>query len=211
MMSTGQTPTRPGHAPGPRPKAMQGFLDALEVAFLQADLVPDARRAVNRVFAAAATPAPVGDPPSEQLPLTSLVPGALAPLLPRQDALGDLARALITLGPHLRWSTRKAVGPTASPGFAEAHANAHVMGPGGIEARGDLWIGLSLMAPGTRYPDHDHAPEEVYLLLTPGEFWHGDAAWITPGVGGTVYNVPGIRHAMRAVDQPFLAVWVLPV
>lgn len=204
-------PVQTGSATGNRPPALQAFLDALQAAFRQADLAPDARRAVDRVFAAAAQPAPAGQPLSEDLPLTALLPLALAPLLGRQDALGDLARALIALGPHLRWSTRKVVGSTASPGFAEAHANAYLLGPGGIEARGDIWVGLSLMAPGTRYPDHDHAPEEVYLVLTPGEFWHGDAAWIAPGVGGTVYNVPGIRHAMRAVDQPFLAVWVLPV
>lgn len=204
-------PVQTGSAIGNRPPALQAFLDALQAAFRQAALSPDARRAVDRVFAAAAKPAPAGRPPSQELHVTALLPSALAPLLPRPDALGHLARALIALGPQLRWSTRKIVGPTASQGFAEAHANAYVMGPGGIEARGDLWIGLSLMAPGTRYPNHDHAPEEVYLVLTPGEFWHGDAAWIAPGVGGTVYNVPGIRHAMRAVDQPFLAVWVLPV
>ncbi|MGQ0610729.1 MAG: dimethylsulfonioproprionate lyase family protein [Paracoccaceae bacterium] len=208
---TGQTPAASGHAPDRRPKALQGFLDALQAAFLHADLAPEARRAVDRVFAAAAQPAPAGQPPSEDLPITALLPSALTPLLGRRDALGELARALIALGPHLRWSRRKVVGPTASPGFAEAHANAYLLGPGGIEARGDVWVGLSLMAAGTRYPDHDHAPEEVYLVLTPGEFWHGDAAWTAPGVGGTVYNSPGIRHAMRAAEQPFLAVWVLPV
>lgn len=194
-----------------RPPALQDFVDALKAAFAEAALAADARRAVDRVFARAATTAPAGQNPAEDLPVTAQFPEALAALLSRRDALGNLARALLGLGPHLAWSTRKVVGPAASPGFAQAHANAYLLGPGGMEDRRDLWIGLSLMAPGTRYPDHDHAPEEVYLVLTPGEFWHGDATWISPGVGGTVHNVPGIRHAMRALDAPFLAVWVLPV
>jgi hypothetical protein len=208
-----------------RSPQMQSFLSALEAAFAAAPMPTVARAAVDRVFAAACLPAP---PPSalyapvasgvhngESLPVTALFPEALRALIPRGDALGGLARALQDLAPNLVWSTRKAVGPSASAGFAQAHANCFVMGPGAIqsvaEPRDDLWIGISLMAPDTRYPDHDHAPEEVYLVLTPGEFWHRDSEWITPGIGGTVHNTPGIRHAMRSGSAPFLAIWVLPV
>lgn len=198
---------------------MQQFVTALNAAFERAVLAPPARAAVDRVFHLAATPAPapapaLGTPASmagEELAILALLPAALAPLMDRKDALGNLARALAALAPDLVWSTRKSIGPTASAGFAQAHANCFVMGPGAIEARDDLWIGISLMAPGSRYPDHDHAPEEVYLALSPGAFWHGDAEWVTPGVGGTIHNLPGIRHAMRAADAPFLAIWVLPV
>lgn len=194
-----------------RSLTMQRFLDALKAAFDASLQSESARDAVDRVFQAAIRPATAGTPVSEVLDVTQLFPEALAPLLPRKDALGDLARALADLAPDLVWTTRKVIGPTASPGFEWAHANSYLMGPGALEDRPDLWIGLSLMAPGTRYPDHDHAPEEVYLVLSPGEFWHDDKAWIAPGVGGTVHNRPGIRHAMRAADAPFLAIWVLPV
>ncbi len=194
-----------------RPAALQHFVTVLEAAFAAADMTALSRAAVSAVFAAARHSGPPGAALAEDLPVTALLPTALAPLLTRRDALGDLARALSALTPDLRWTTRKAGGAGASDGFAQAHANCLLIGPGGIESREDFWIGISLMAPGTRYPDHDHAPEEVYLVLTPGEFWHGDAAWITPGPGGTVHNAPGIRHAMRAGDAPFLAIWVLPV
>jgi hypothetical protein len=30
-----------------------------------------------------------------------------------------------------------------------------------------------------------------------------------PGVGGIVHNPPGIIHAMRSIDEPLLAVWIL--
>lgn len=194
-----------------RSAGMQRFVEALKAAFDAAAMAPQARAVVDRVFAAALVPGEGGAPLGEDLAVTSLLPAALAPLLGRGDALGDLAAALAALAPDLIWSTRKSVGSTASAGFASAHANCFVMGPGGMEARGDIWIGISLMAAGCRYPDHDHAPEEVYLALSPGEFWHGDARWTHPGTGGVVHNIPGIRHAMRAGDAPFLAIWVLPI
>ena len=190
---------------------MQHLVTRLERAFAAATMNEAARGAVSRVFAAAAEPGQVGPANGETLAVTGLFPAALNPLTGRADALGDLALALQDMAPDLVWTTRKSLGPTASDGFADAHANCLLIGPGGMESRQDIWIGLSLMAPGTRYPDHDHAPQEVYLVLSPGQFWHGDAAWITPGLGGTVHNVPGIRHAMRAQDAPFLAIWVLPV
>ena len=83
------------------------------------------------------------------------------------------------------------------------------IGPGGVEERRDVMIGASLLAPNVRYPDHNHAPEEIYLVLTPGRFQHGNSGWFTPGVGGTLHNVPSIKHAMASEDTPFLAMWCL--
>jgi hypothetical protein len=56
-----------------------------------------------------------------------------------------------------------------------------------------------------------HDPEEVYLALSPG-FWRQEAgAWHEPGIGGIVYNLAGITHAMRSSSVPFLAIWCLPL
>ena len=67
------------------------------------------------------------------------------------------------------------------------------------------------MAPGVRYVDHDHAPEEVYLALSPGEWWNAAMDWTDPGPAGCIYNPPGIFHAMRSGDGPLLALWYLPL
>ncbi len=126
--------------------------------------------------------------------------------------LADVAGSLRALAPQLRWSERPGPAPGANDLFAGGHANAMVIGPEGIENRRDLWIGISLLAPGVRYPDHDHAPPEVYLVLTPGRFMHGSKDWFSPGVGGSFYNPPGIMHAMAAeAGQPLVALWVLDV
>jgi quercetin dioxygenase-like cupin family protein len=84
-----------------------------------------------------------------------------------------------------------------------------IVGPGGLESRDDVWVGASVMAPHVRYPDHQHLPEEVYLVMSPGEFRQGDAPWFEPGVGGTFYNPPNIVHAMRSGESPLLAIWCL--
>ncbi len=86
-----------------------------------------------------------------------------------------------------------------------------ILGPGGLEDRADLWVGATVMAPGLRYADHDHPPEEVYLALTPGQLWNAAMDWTDPGPRGAVYNPPGIAHAMRSGAGPLLALWYLPL
>jgi hypothetical protein len=109
----------------------------------------------------------------------------------------------------LYWRRRTANDGSASANFPDGHANAMILGPGGYEERRDVWLGVSLMAPNVRYPDHDHAPEEVYLVLSEGEFRQGNGPWFSPGVGGFLYNEPGIKHAMRSLDTPLFAFWAL--
>lgn len=36
-----------------------------------------------------------------------------------------------------------------------------------------------------------------------------EGGWFSPGIGGSFYNVPGIRHAMRSLDTPPFAFWAL--
>lgn len=189
---------------------LQTLIDRLTAAFAQAGVSPPARKALDLIFARLATPAPAAAVIPVQPEVTAHLPVALAPLLTRADALAALAQAFATLAPALSWGPRKAGGPHASPDFASSHANAMLIGPGGLEARDDVWIGVSLMAPHTRYPDHTHPPEEVYIALTDGAFLQ-TGTWTEVAPGDTIYNTPGITHAMRAGERPFLAIWCLPI
>jgi hypothetical protein len=65
------------------------------------------------------------------------------------------------------------------------------------------------MAPYTCYPDHRHPPEEIYLVLSSGQWRQARDPWHEPGIGGLVYNPPGIVHAMRSTERPLLAFWFL--
>ena len=119
-----------------------------------------------------------------------------------------LAAALAAIEPQLCWQRRP--GAENVPGnFADGHANATIVGDGGLELRDDVRIGVSLLAPQVTYPDHRHPPEELYAVLSPGS-WRQDARpWNEPGPGGVVYNQPNVVHAMQSANSPLLAVWCL--
>ncbi len=114
-----------------------------------------------------------------------------------------MAEAFRALEPQLAWRTRDL------PGLDGRYAGAPVLGPQGLQQRGGMVAGISLVAPGTTYPDHDHPPEEIYLALSGGEWWNAATPWHAPGPGGIVHNPPGILHAMRGTDVPLLAIWFL--
>lgn len=190
-----------------RPQELQDFLDIALPAMQARAVGAQSRASLAWIAKAAATPAAPGAAPASQ----PVVERVLEPALDRPVDQADLAAllaALRALAPRLCWR-RRSGDATAGPGFEDGHANAMLLGPGGIEDRRDLWIGLSLLAPGIRYPDHQHAPEETYLVLSPGDFWQEDGDWFQPGVGGSFYNPPNILHAMRAGDEPLLALWAL--
>lgn len=191
-----------------RSSGLQSFLDAALEAMRKFAVDPDARRTIERVAAALATPARPRTGPGGRLPVCALLGDALA------SAAADplLARAVAgfeAIEPRLVWDLKENPGATASPCFDEQHANTMIVGPRGLEERDDVWLGATLMAPAARYPDHSHPPEEVYLVMSPGEFRQADAGWFSPGIGGSLYNPPWIMNAMRAVGSPFFAFWTL--
>ncbi len=148
---------------------------------------------------------------AERLPACQPAIGAaLSGLAACPSPLPDLASAFAAVEAKLRWTHRRNSG-TLGARFRDGHGNAMLIGPGGIEERSDVWVGATVMAPDITYPDHDHPPEEVYIALSPGEWWNAAMDWTEPGPGGIIYNPPGILHAMRSGAQPFLALWFLPI
>lgn len=193
-----------------RPQAVQAFLDAAEAAVIdRAAPASPAGRATRRVFERTASR--VGETRSQDaghLPVCRHLAPALA--LAETAGLAAVAASFRGIEPRFGWSRRKTAEP-ADGNFWDGHANVTILGPGGIEERDDVWVGATLMAPLVTYVDHDHPPEEVYLALTPGEWWNAAMDWTDPGSDGLIYNPPGIRHAMRSGKHPFLALWFLPI
>lgn len=141
------------------------------------------------------------------LPVCAHLPAALQTLreapLPQARHWADAFAALV---PALAWQRSERAGSQA---FHAGHANTQVVGPQGLEQRSDLVLGASLLAPHTVYPDHSHPPEEIYRVLSDGDWYRAETGWTTPGIGGSVHHPPGILHAMRAGPRPLLAVWCL--
>lgn len=193
-----------------RSAVLQTFLEAVKRGFDATNPRGETKACLDRVFDALETPAAASAESGARVSTNSFLEEALRPAMSGSTALRDLADSIRALEPMLTWRRRAGASPNASASYAEGHANTMVVGPGGLEDRPDAWVGMSLMEPGVRYPDHTHSPEEIYLVLTDGQFRHGTPDWFTPGVGGTLYNEPGIEHAMRAPDKaPFLAIWCL--
>jgi len=187
---------------------LQFFVDCAFVAFDQFAQAPESRRSILDIFAALERSGRERDGPGIRLPVCQHLDTALA-IEAGFPSLRRLIERFKGIEPRLEWRRRTTYDDTASENFVDGHANAMIIGPGGLEERSDLWLGATLMAPNIRYPDHDHAPEEVYLVMSEGEFQQGEGDWFSPGIGGSFYNVPGIKHAMRSVNTPFLAFWAL--
>jgi len=190
-----------------RHQHLQRFVEAAAESFDRCATDPASRHSLAKIFSALKTAAGPTAGPAGRLPVCAHLDAALD-LHTTDRSLLDLAAAFRALEPMLQWRRRSA-DASASDNFAEGHANVLIFGPGGLEDRRDVWLGATLMAPQVRYPDHDHAPEETYLVLSEGEFWHGSGSWFAPGLGGSFYNPPGIRHAMRSGDRPLFAFWAL--
>jgi hypothetical protein len=161
------------------------------------------------MFSALQAPATqAGQPGTARLPVCRHLPAVLEHACQQPGPVGALADAFAAIEPSLNWKLR-AGSETQGEQFLNGHANATIIGPEGLEIRCDVRIGVSLMAPHTRYPDHHHPPEEIYVVLSGGEWRQASGAWHEPGIGGLVYNPPDIVHAMRAAEPPLLALWFL--
>jgi hypothetical protein len=117
-----------------------------------------------------------------------------------------LARYILQMRTQLHWY-QKAV--ENNPAFMQGHANAQLIGPNGLYVNEEIIVGVSLVAPHLTYPDHNHPPEEVYIVLSEGQWWQQGEQWMSPGVKGYVYNPENIMHAMSSTEKPLLAIWCL--
>lgn len=192
----------------PRAASLQSFVDALLESFRTPNVGRLVRGVADKIFKAAELAAAAGSPSPVHLPVCRHLFPALKSASGHGGPSARLAQTLSIIEPDLHWYRRPPTGHEQD-GFRDNHANAVVIGEGGLEVRSDICIGVSLLAPATRYPDHRHPPEEIYSVLSPGEWWQERAVWHEPGIGGVVHNPPDVVHAMRATTAPLLAVWCL--
>ncbi|WP_395022628.1 dimethylsulfonioproprionate lyase family protein [Dongia sp.] len=185
-----------------RDKKLQAVLDLLcRSVAADAARSADTARVLERVEARLGSmPEAEPAPQPVRFPICDLLDEALVLSTPLNAAVREIAA-------DLTWYRR----PGGDERFQQSHANTMLVGPNGLEPREDLWIGATLLAPHTDYPVHHHPPEEIYLVLSEGDWWREGTGWFTPGIGGTLYNQPNVRHAMRSHARPLFALWALPV
>ncbi len=195
-----------------RPTALQAFVDKTCRAMLGAAGADEpVRLPIEKIFAALRRVGPEApETRGTSLPACDHFQSACRAARQHSPEIASLTDALSALAPRLSWTLRPGIDAHGDD-FARKHANATIIGDGGIERSDEVAIGVSLMAPRTTYPDHHHPPEEVYIVLSPGEWRQGPGAWWVPGIGGLVHNPPNILHSMRSGDAPLLAIWCLQV
>jgi len=76
---------------------------------------------------------------------------------------------------------------------------------------GTLTVGAMAVGPDNAYPEHDHPPLEMYLVLGGTAWWrHGGADdYVERRAGDLVINHPNDRHGVRTGEDALLAVYVL--
>jgi hypothetical protein len=189
---------------------LQLFLSSAEAAIRHGSGVDGPMRAATeRMFTALRTPSTqTARSGTTRLPVCCHLAPALNHARSQPDPVGALADAFAVIEPQLNWKVRPGAEAQGEL-FLNGHANANIIGAEGLEIRHDVWIGVSLMAPHVRYPDHRHPPEEIYVVLSDGQWRQASNPWHEPGIGGLVYNPPNITHAMRSTEHPLLALWFL--
>ncbi|MEP6972097.1 MAG: dimethylsulfonioproprionate lyase family protein [Betaproteobacteria bacterium] len=193
-----------------RPAPLARFVDALCDALIHSVHGAGAplRLAQQVTDALRTEPGAKGGQPALELPACKYLAQALGIARATAKPVAALATALDALAPTLSWR-RRVKGSGDDPSFHDGHANAWIVAPDGLERRDDVIVGISLLAPHTRYPLHQHPPREIYLVLSDGEWFNPDQGWYRPGIGAVVYHPEHMLHAMRAGDDPLLAVWCL--
>ncbi|MER9001772.1 dimethylsulfoniopropionate lyase [Mesorhizobium australicum] len=189
-----------------RDPKLEALLHSLETSLLEKPQDFQGRHVADTVFKALRDfPGKARETRSGYLPVLDNLPRALEISKSHSSRTQPLGVALEQVLFRVPWKQSKLHTDSA---FNERLANAVIVGDGGLEERLDFTIGISLAAPGAGYPLHNHPPEELYLAMAGGEFRHGDDDWTPVETGETFYNSPGIFHAMRASNEPLLAIWI---
>jgi dimethlysulfoniopropionate lyase len=146
--------------------------------------------------------------PASRLPACRFFNSALDAARSGPGPIPVLAESLNTIEPDLTWFRRAGITPQDGE-FYDSHANAIIVGKGGLAPHDAVTLGISLLAPGMPYPRHRHPPGELYVVLSSGKWMQNDGPLVGRGSGDLVCNGPNDWHAMQATDAPLLAVWCL--
>jgi len=172
------------------------------------DASPELRAELQRMLDA--WPKPGTDPPSimvepARLPACDHLDHALAQGLTGPEAA--LARAIAAIAPGLRWTYGYPPDPRW-PALGSNVAFTQIVGARGLRPSPKLHLGLTLIAPETRYPAHRHPAVETYLVLSGTAVWQaGDAAAAPRSPGSLIFHPSGIPHAMATEAEPLLALF----
>ncbi len=123
-------------------------------------------------------------------------------------ATAPLVRAFAACMERLAWA-QSYTEDEVDRSFLDRYGWSELIGMRGPIPGDRLACGFLLLGPETTYPDHHHAAEEVYLVLSGTAFWRrGVEPWQERGPGAPVHHAPSMSHAMRTAVEPLLALYL---
>jgi len=83
-----------------------------------------------------------------------------------------------------------------------------IVGPSCRIAREDFRLGLLLLPENIVYPNHQHSPDEVYIVLAGSGEWSLNRGTFDNKTVGNIIDIPSMTiHAMRTSTAPALMLW----
>ena len=83
-----------------------------------------------------------------------------------------------------------------------------IVGPSCRIAREDFRLGLLLLPENIVYPNHQHSPDEVYIVLAGSGEWSLNRGAFENKTVGNIIDIPSMTiHAMRTSTTPALMLW----
>lgn len=83
-----------------------------------------------------------------------------------------------------------------------------IVGPDGMIPHDNIRFGILCQREGHFYPQHSHAAEELYFILSGQAEWgQDDLAPVRRSEGQFVHHPPWMRHSIRTMDNLLLAFW----
>ena len=83
-----------------------------------------------------------------------------------------------------------------------------IVGPSCLIGREDFRLGLFLLPENIVYPNHQHSPDEVYIVLAGSGEWSLNRGTFDNKTAGNIIDIPSMTiHAMRTSATPALMLW----
>ena len=127
--------------------------------------------------------------------------------------LNEIASCLYAAKDDLVWleDNSQYYQPGANLGSGYKNCNLHTLliGPNSCGYKhDDTLLGIFMLGSRTLYRDHKHDAPELYLNLSEKSGWRFELGeWQDYTAGSFIWNAPGVRHAARVYEQPFISVF----
>lgn len=124
----------------------------------------------------------------------------------KSRSVADVLAAFRPLADALPW--RYSYTPRSdNPGLENRMAWAELVGPEAPFHSDHVCLGLTVIGPHVRYPEHAHPAVEVYYVLSGSARWTAKGITKTQPPGAYILHPSNVVHVMETADEPLIAAY----